>query len=86
MGTQLNTQPQTFKNNVVVGSPAGGPAVYGLTVYGDISASGTIYGYGGGGGGGGSGSSGLLLNLLVGTGSDTYTLTNYSDETPAKYF
>ena len=43
MGTQLNTQPHTFTNNVVVGLPAGNPTVYGLTVYGDISASGNLY-------------------------------------------
>ena len=84
MGTQLDTQPQIFKNNVVVGSPAGGPAVYGLTVYGDISASGTIYGTGGGGGGGGGGGA-LAANNILGTGTDTYTLTNYSDETASNY-
>jgi hypothetical protein len=44
MGNQINTQPQTFKTNtVVMGSAAGLSAVSGLTVYGDISASGTIY-------------------------------------------
>ena len=47
MGNQINTQPQTFKTNtVVMGSAAGLSAVSGLTVYGDISASGTIYGVG----------------------------------------
>lgn len=47
MGNQINTQPQTFKTNtVVMGSAAGLSAVSGLTVYGDISASGTIYGTG----------------------------------------
>ena len=54
MGTELNTQLQIIKNNVVVGLPAGNPAVYGLTVYGDISASGTVYGNGGVGSGGGT--------------------------------
>lgn len=47
MGTQINTQPQTFKNaSTVMGAAAGLSAVSGLTVYGDISASGTIYGTG----------------------------------------
>jgi hypothetical protein len=37
--------PQTFKNDsIVIGSSAGPSAVAGLTVYGDISARGTIYG------------------------------------------
>ncbi len=45
MGNQIITQPQIFKTNtVVVGSAAGAAAVTGLTVYGDISASGTIHG------------------------------------------
>lgn len=47
MGTQILTQPQTFKNaSTVMGAAAGLSAVSGLTVYGDISASGTIYGHG----------------------------------------
>ena len=45
MGNQIITQPQTFKTNtVVMGATAGLSAVAGLTVYGDISASGTLYG------------------------------------------
>ena len=47
MGNQIITQPQTFKTDtVVMGSAAGLSAVSGLTVYGNISASGTIYGTG----------------------------------------
>lgn len=45
MGTQIITQPQTFKNaSTVMGAAAGDAAIAGLTVYGGISASGTVYG------------------------------------------
>lgn len=45
MGTQIITQPQTFKSaSTVMGAAAGLSAVSGLTVYGNISASGVIYG------------------------------------------
>lgn len=43
MGTQIITQPQTLKNSsTVVGAAAGAPVVDGLTVYGNVWASGTI--------------------------------------------
>jgi hypothetical protein len=77
MGNQIITQPQTFKTNaVVVGSAAGAAAVSGLTVYGDISASGTVYG--------------VITRMEVsynGNGNDTstYALTNYTNNTSSSY-
>lgn len=79
MGNQIITQPQTFKTNtVVIGSTAGLSAVSGLTVYGDISATGGVYGSTVGG-------TVLMQNVITGTGASSYTLTNYTNDVATNY-
>jgi hypothetical protein len=76
MGNQIITQPQTFKTNtVVMGSAAGLSAVAGLTVYGDISANGTIRGL----------NNTLAKNEMTGTGGTNYTLTTYPSQNAEDY-
>ena len=59
-----------------MGLAAGLSAVAGLTVYGNISATGTIYGTG----------VGPVLNTASGTGSQTaFTITGYTNTTPQNY-
>jgi len=61
----LSLNNQTFQTSaVVIGMKAGGPAVPGLTVYGDISASGRLY----------SADSGLFKMSMFGDGGFQYTL------------
>ncbi len=77
MGIQINTQPQTFRSaSTVMGATAGLSAVSGLTVYGDISASGTLYGTSG---------NVMMQNVITATGGTTYTLTNYTNNTASNY-
>lgn len=77
MGIQINTQPQTFRSaSTVMGATAGLSAVSGLTVYGDISASGTLYGTSG---------NVMMQNVITATGGATYTLTNYTNNTASNY-
>lgn len=67
MGNQIITQPQTF--------------TAGITVLGNISATGSINGTGGSGGG----SSALVQNVMTGNGGTTYTLSSYSNDTASNY-
>ena len=78
MGTQIITQPQTFKHaSTVMGAAAGLSAVSGLTVYGDISASGTIYGT--------VGTLAPIITNITTNGVTTYTFSGYTNTTAANY-
>ena len=95
MGTQIITQPQTFKTpSTVMGAAAGLSAVAGLTVYGDISSSGAIYGntltiHGS------ISASGIIYGTInntapvsttiTSTGVTTYTFSGYTNTTAANY-
>jgi hypothetical protein len=76
MGNQILTQPQTFKSaSTVMGASAGLSAVSGLTVYGDISASGSVYGL----------NNTLAKNEMTGNGGTTYTLATYPSQNAEDY-
>lgn len=87
MFREIVTSSVTLANSGIVVGDNGAPAVSGLTVYGDISASGRIYGIGVGGGGGGGGdlsqSYGTLsLNKLSPDGASLGDVLKFSETTP----
>jgi hypothetical protein len=72
----ISLNNQTFKTDaVVIGSNARGPAVAGLTVYGDISASGRVYGT----------DTGFVKIRLTGNGGREYELPFYPSSNAADY-
>ena len=77
MGNQIITQPQTFKTDaVVMGSAAGLSAVSGLTVYGNISASGTIYG---------TGAAPVKTSYTFNGSVSSFPINGYTNTTPENY-
>ena len=77
MGNQIITQPQTFKTDtVVMGSAAGLSAVSGLTVYGDISASGTLYGVG---------AAPVKTSYTFNGSVSSFPINGYTNTTPENY-
>lgn len=76
MGNQIITQPQTFKSNsTVMGAAAGLSAVAGLTVYGNISASGTVF----------SAKVAPVTTVITSTGAATYAINGYTNNTASNY-
>lgn len=73
----LSLNSQTFQTSaVVIGSKPGRPAVQGLTVYGDISASGRIH----------SADSGMFKMSFAGNGGHQYGLPYYPSPNAQDYF
>ena len=72
----ISLNNQTFKSDaIVIGSKAKNPAVAGLTVYGDISATGRIYGM----------DSGFIVMTINGNGGRQYTLQFYPTSNAQDY-
>lgn len=75
MGIEVSSQPQIFKNSSVVIGVSGGAAVEGLTVYGDVSASGWLWGSNGT----------FVKTVAAGNGGTTYELQFYPTLRPEDY-
>lgn len=75
MGIEVSSQPQIFHNSSVVVGTSGGAAVEGLTVYGDVSASGWLWGSNGT----------FVKTVAAGNGGTTYQLQFYPTLRPEDY-